>query len=226
MEPPMTSALLALIRRDFRLAVRSGGGFGLPLVFFLSVVAVMPFAVGPDLALLGRIGAAILWIGALLSTLIGLDRLFGADAEDGSLDLLFAAPAPLALLVLAKALAHWVVTGLPLAAIAPLLGLMLNLPPAALAAVALTLLIGTPALTLLGTIGAALTVGLRRGGLLLPVLVLPMTVPVLIFAVSATNALIAGEPAGASLSLLLAVTMAAFVLAPLAAAAALRSALS
>lgn len=222
----MTSALLALIRRDFRLAVRSGGGFGLPLVFFLSVVAVMPFAVGPDLALLGRIGAAILWIGALLSTLIGLDRLFGADAEDGSLDLLFAAPAPLALLVLAKALAHWVVTGLPLAAIAPLLGLMLNLPPAALAAVALTLLIGTPALTLLGTIGAALTVGLRRGGLLLPVLVLPMTVPVLIFAVSATNALIAGEPAGASLSLLLAVTMAAFVLAPLAAAAALRSALS
>lgn len=222
----MTSTLLALIRRDFRLAVRSGGGFGLPLVFFLSVVAVIPFAVGPDLVLLGRIGAAVLWIGALLSTLIGLDRLFGADAEDGSLDLLFSAPAPLPVLVLAKALSHWVVTGLPLAAIAPLLGLMLNLPPHALAATAFTLLIGTPALTLLGMIGAALTVGLRRGGLLLPVLVLPMTVPVLIFGVSTTNALIAGDPAASSLSLLLAVTLAAFVLAPLAAAGALRSARS
>jgi heme exporter protein B len=222
----MTRTLLALIRRDFRLAVRAGGGFGLPLVFFLSVVAVTPFAVGPDLVLLAKIGAAILWIGALLATLIGLDRLFGADAEDGSLDLLFAAPAPLPLIVLAKAAAHWIVTGLPLAAIAPLLGLMLNLPPQALGAVALTLLAGTPALTLLGTIGAALTVGLRRGGLLLPVLVLPMTVPVLIFGVSATNALIGGAESHSALLLLLAVTLASLVLAPLAAAAALKGAQS
>ncbi len=222
----MNRALVALVRRDFRLAVRSGGGFGLPLVFFLSVVAVTPFAVGPDQILLARIGAAILWIGALLATLIGLDRLFGADAEDGSLDLLFATPAPLALIVLAKASAHWIVTGLPLAASAPLLGLMLNLPPSALGAVALTLLVGTPALTLLGTIGAALTVGLRRGGLLLPVLVLPMTVPVLIFGVSATNALVAGANAGAPFALLAAVTLASLVLAPLAAAAALRGAQS
>lgn len=222
----MTRALIALAGRDFRLAVRAGGGFGLPLVFFLSVVVVTPFAVGPDLILLGRIGSAILWIGALLATLIGLDRLFGADAEDGSLDLLFATSAPLPLLVLAKAAAHWVVTGLPLAAIAPLLGLMLNLPPSALGAVALTLLLGTPALTLLGTIGAALTVGLRRGGLLLPVLVLPMAVPVLIFGVSATEALIAGSGTDSAFLLLAATSLASIVLAPLAAAAALRAAQS
>lgn len=222
----MTGALLALIRRDFRLAVRAGGGVGLPLVFFLSVVAVTPFAIGPDMKLLARIGAAILWIGALLSTLIGLDRLFGADAEDGSLDLLFAGPAPLPLIVLAKAAAHWIVTGLPLAAAAPLLGLMLNLPPQALGAVALTLLLGTPALTLLGMIGAALTVGLRRGGLLLPVLVLPMAVPVLIFGVSATNALVAGEGAASPLMLLLATSLGSLVLAPVAAAAALKGAQS
>lgn len=222
----MTRPLLALIRRDFRLAVRAGGGFGLPLVFFLSVVVVVPFAAGPDLPLLSRIGAAVLWIGALLATLIGLDRLFGADAEDGSLDLLFATSAPLPLLVLAKAFAHWIVTGLPLAAIAPLLGLMLNLPPQALGAVALTLLLGTPALTLLGMIGAALTVGLKRGGLLLPVLVVPLTVPVLIFGVAAANALIAGTDPRTPLMMLGAITLASLVLAPLAAAFALRGAQS
>jgi heme exporter protein B len=222
----MMRSLLALIRRDFRLAVRAGGGVGLPLVFFLSVVAVTPFAIGPDMKLLARVGAAILWIGALLSTLIGLDRLFGADAEDGSLDLLFATPAPLPLVVLAKAAAHWIVTGLPLAAAAPLLGLMLNLPPEALGAVALTLFLGTPALTLLGMIGAALTVGLRRGGLLLPVLVLPMTVPVLIFGVAATNALVNGDGGSAPLMLLLATSLGSLVLAPLAAAAALKGAQS
>jgi heme exporter protein B len=217
------TTLLALVRRDFRLAIRAGGGFGLPLVFFLSVVVMTPFAAGPDLPLLARIGPAILWIGALLATLIGLDRLFAADAEDGSLDLLFAAPAPLPLLVLAKCLSHWIVTGLPLAAVAPLLGLMLNLPPEALGATAFTLLLGTPALTLLGAIGAALTVGLRRGGLLLPVLVLPMAVPVLIFGVSATQALVAGTEAATPLALLGAIGLVALVLAPLAAAAALKA---
>jgi heme exporter protein B len=214
------ATLLALVRRDFRLAIRAGGGFGLPLVFFLSVVVMTPFAAGPDLPLLARNGPAILWIGALLAPLIGLDRLFAADAEDGSLDLLFAAPAPLPLLVLAKCLSHWIVTGLPLAAVAPLLGLMLNLPPEALGATAFTLLLGTPALTLLGAIGAALTVGLRRGGLLLPVLVLPMAVPVLIFGVSATQALVAGTEAATPLALLGAIGLVALVLAPLAAAAA------
>jgi heme exporter protein B len=220
----MTRTLLAMMRRDFVLLIRAGGGFGLPLVFFLSVIAVTPFAIGPDLALLARIGPAILWIAALLSTLIGLDRLFGADAEDGTLDLLFSAPAPLSLIVLAKVTAHWVATGLPLAVAAPLLGLLLNMPAEALGAVTLTLLIGTPALTLLGAVGAALTVGLKRGGLLLPVLVMPLTVPVLIFGVSATDNAMSSAPGAASYALLLGVALASLVLAPLAAAAALKGA--
>ncbi|MDX6806071.1 heme exporter protein CcmB [Terrihabitans rhizophilus] len=220
----MTGVLLAVMRRDFLLLLRSGGGFGLPLVFFLSVVAVTPFAIGPDLVLLARIGPAILWIAALLSTLIGLDRLFGADAEDGSLDLLFAAPAPLPLIVLAKIAAHWLATGLPLAVAAPLLGLLLNLPGPTLGAVTLTLLIGTPALTLLGAVGAALTVGLKRGGLLLPVLVMPLTVPAVIFGVAATENAVSANPVFAPMALLLGVTLASLVLAPIAAAAALRGA--
>jgi heme exporter protein B len=215
--------LLAVMRRDFTLAIRAGGGFGLPLVFFVSVIAVAPFAIGPDLILLSRIGPALLWIAALLSTLIGLDRLFGQDAEDGSLDILFTAPSPLALIVLAKAAAHWIATGLPLAVAAPLLGLMLNLPPETLGTVALTLLVGTPALTLLGAVGAALTVGLKRGGLLLPVLVLPLTVPVLIFGVGATAGIAGGGGFGPSFTLLLAVTLGSLVLGPLAAAAALKA---
>jgi heme exporter protein B len=220
----MTRTLMAMMRRDFVLLVRAGGGFGLPLVFFLSVIAVTPFAIGPDLVLLARIGPAILWIAALLSTLIGLDRLFGADAEDGTLDLLFSAPAPLPLIVLAKVAAHWIATGLPLAVAAPLLGLLLNMPPEALGAVTLTLLIGTPALTLLGAVGAALTVGLKRGGLLLPVLVMPLTVPVLIFGVSATDNAMSSAPGSASYALLLGVALASLVLAPIAAAAALKGA--
>lgn len=215
--------LLAVMRRDFTLAIRAGGGVGLPLVFFISVIAVAPFAIGPDLVLLSRIGPALLWIAALLSTLIGLDRLFGQDAEDGSLDLLLTAPSPLSLIVLAKAAAHWIATGLPLAVAAPLLGLMLNLPPETLGAVALTLLVGTPALTLLGAVGAALTVGLKRGGLLLPVLVLPLTVPVLIFGVGATAGIAGGAGFGTSFTLLLAVALGSLVLGPLAAAAALKA---
>jgi heme exporter protein B len=214
----------ALLRRDLKLAVRAGGGFGLALLFFISVVAVMPFALGPDLVLLARIGPAILWLAALLATLIGLDRLFQADHEDGSLDLLMAAALPLPLAVLAKALAHWLVTGLPLAVAAPVMGLLVNLTPHAMAATAITLLVGTPALTLLGAIGAALTVGLRRGGLLVPVLVLPMAVPTLIFAVAATSA--AAEPPyafGSAFKLLVAIVLASVVLAPPAAAAALRA---
>ncbi|MGQ4273649.1 heme exporter protein CcmB [Terrihabitans sp. B22-R8] len=221
----MMTSIAAVMRRDFVLLVRAGGGFGLPLVFFLCVVAVTPFAIGPDLVLLARIGPAMLWIAALLSTLIGLDRLFGADAEDGSLDLLFAAPTPLSLIVLAKVAAHWVGTGLPLAVAAPLLGLLLNMPPPALASISLTLLIGTPALTLLGAMGAALTVGLKRGGLLLPVLVMPLTVPTLIFGVSATENVLSATPSFAPLALLMGVTLASLVLAPIAAAAALRGAL-
>jgi heme exporter protein B len=193
------------------------------VLFFLIVVTLMPFAIGPDLALLARIGPAILWLGALLASLLALDRLIAADHEDGSLDLILMARAPLELTVAVKAVAHWLTTGLPLVVAAPLLGLLLNLEPKASGAVALTLLIGTPALTFIGLIGAALSVALRRGGLLLAVLVLPMTIPVLIFGVAASNAAIVGPvPFGTPLTVLSALTLASIVLGPFAAAAALR----
>jgi heme exporter protein B len=217
------SALSALLLRDMRLAVRLGGGALIGVLFFLIVVTLMPFAIGPDLALLARIGPAILWLGALLASLLALDRLISADHEDGSLDLILMARVPLELAVAVKALAHWLTTGLPLVAAAPLLGLLLNLDPKATGAVALTLFVGTPALTFIGLIGAALTVALRRGGLLLAVLILPLTVPVLIFGVSASNAAIVGPiPFGTPFSILCALTLMSMVLGPFAAAAALR----
>jgi heme exporter protein B len=215
--------LSALLRRDMRLAVRVGGGALMGVLFFLIVVAMVPFALGPDLALLARTGPAILWLGALLASLLALDRLFAADHEDGSLDLILMGRAPLELAVAAKALAHWLTTGLPLVIAAPLLGLFLNLAPAAIGAVALTLLVGTPALTCIGLIGAALAVALRRGGLLVPVLVLPLTVPVLIFGVAASNTALTGPvPFGTPFTVLVALTLASVVLGPFAAAAALR----
>jgi heme exporter protein B len=217
------TALSALLVRDMRLAVRVGGGALIGVLFFLIVVTLMPFAIGPDLALLARIGPAILWLGALLASLLALDRLIAADHEDGSLDLILTARTPLELTVAVKAVAHWLTTGLPLVIAAPLLGLLLNLDPKASGAVALTLLIGTPALTFIGLIGAALAVALRRGGLLLAVLVLPMTIPVLIFGVAASNAAIVGPvPFGTPLTVLSALTLASLVLGPFAAAAALR----
>jgi heme exporter protein B len=219
-------ALSALLIRDMRLAIRVGGGAMMGVLFFLIVVTLVPFAVGPDLAQLQRIGPAILWIGALLASLLTLDRLFAADHEDGSLDLLLMGHAPLELAVLAKAIAHWITTGLPLVIAAPLLGLFLNLEPVAIGAVALTLLAGTPALTCIGVIGAALSVALRRGGLLLPVLVLPLTIPVLIFGVSASNAAVVGPVTfGAPFTILCALTLGSLVLGPFAAAAALRQGL-
>ncbi len=222
----MIGSISALFRRETRLAVRVGGGATTAAVFFLILVSVTPFALGPDLALLARIGPALLWLGALLSTLIGLDRLFQADLEDGSLDVMAMSETPLSVIVLVKCLAHWATTGLPLVIIAPLLGLMLNIEPAALLAVAATLLLGTPALTMIGAIGAALTATLRRGGLLLPVLVLPLTVPVLIFGVSATQAAVSGPVTMATPVLVLgALTLASLALAPVAAAAALRLAM-
>jgi heme exporter protein B len=220
------TALSALLVRDMRLAVRVGGGAMMGVLFFLIVVTLVPFAVGPDLAQLQRIGPAILWIGALLASLLTLDRLFAADHEDGSLDLLLMGSAPLELAVLVKAIAHWITTGLPLVIAAPLLGLFLNLEPVAIGAVALTLLAGTPALTFIGVIGAALSVALRRGGLLLPVLVLPLTIPVLIFGVSASNTAVVGPVTfGAPFTILCALTLGSLVLGPFAAAAALRQGL-
>jgi len=192
-------------------------------LFFLVVVSMIPFAIGPDLALLARIGPAILWLGALLASLLALDRLFATDYEDGSLDLLMMGGMPLELAVATKAIAHWITTGLPLVIIAPLLGLMLNVDLHALGWLALTLAAGTPALTFLGLIGAALSVALRRGGLLLAVLVLPLTVPVLIFGVAATNAAITGPaPFGPPFTILCALSLASLVLGPIAAAAVLR----
>ena len=220
----MTGPLLALFLRELRLARRIGGGGTTGVVFFLTMVTIVPFAIGPDLNLLARIGPAVLWIGALLATLLGLDRLFQADHEDGSLDLLRMSETPLELVVLIKCLAHWTVTGLPLAIAAPVFGVMLALEPEALAGVTVSLLVGTPALTFLGAMGAALTATLRRGGLLMAILVLPMTVPVLIFGVSAATA--AGDAVLSFTTpflVLFALTLLSAAGAPFAAAAALRN---
>jgi heme exporter protein B len=220
------TALAALLIRDMRLAVRVGGGALIGVLFFLLVVAIIPFAIGPDLALLARIGPAILWLGALLASLLGLDRLIASDHEDGSLDLILSARTPLELTVAVKALAHWLTTGLPLVVATPLLGLLLNLDPVATGAVALTLAAGTPALTFIGLVGAGLTVALRRGGLLLAVLILPLTIPVLIFGVAASNAAIVGPiPFGTPFTILCALTLMSAVLGPIAAAATLRQGL-
>jgi heme exporter protein B len=217
------TALAALFVRDARIAIRIGGGAMMGVLFFLTVVTLVPFAIGPDLGLLRRIGPAILWLGALLASLLALDRLFATDHEDGSLDLILMARPTLELAVVTKAFAHWVTTGLPLVIASPVLGLFLNLEPAALGATALTLLVGTPALTFIGAIGAALATALRRGGLLLPVLVLPLTIPVLIFGVAATNAAITGPvPFATPFEILCALTLMSVVIGPFAAAATLR----
>lgn len=219
----MIRAVAALIRRDLRLAARVGGSGVLSLVFFLMIVSVVPFALGPDLNLLSRIGPAILWLAAVLATLIGLDRLFQADEEDGSLDLMTGASAPLELVVLAKVAAHWLTTGLPLALAAPLFGLLVALSPTAMGATALTLLIGTPALTFIGAVGAALTASIRRGGLILAVVVLPLMIPTLIFGVSAAEAALGGTvPFATPLTVLAALSLIAAVIGTFAAAAALR----
>ncbi|RDV04231.1 heme exporter protein CcmB [Undibacter mobilis] len=217
------TAFTAIILRDMRLSVRVGGGALMGALFYFVVVSMIPFAIGPDLNLLARIGPAVLWIGALLSTLLALDRLFAADHDDGSLDLLTMSGLPLELTVAAKAIAHWLTTALPLVVITPVLGLMLNVEFTAMGYVALTLLAGTPSLTFIGLIGAALSVTLRRGGLLMAILVLPLTVPVLIFGVAAANAAIVGPaPFGPPFTILCALSLATLVLGPLAAAAALR----
>jgi heme exporter protein B len=216
---PLTSLFL----REIRVARRIGGGGTMGVVFFLILVTIVPFAIGPDLNLLSRIGPAILWIAALLATLLGLDRLFQADHEDGSLDLLLMSDTPLELVVLVKCLAHWAVTGLPLVVAAPLFGLMLALEPEAMAGVAASLLVGTPALALIGAIGAALTVTLRRGGLLMAILVMPLSIPVLIFGVSAASAAYAGTvPFVTPFLILAALSLGTLAAAPFAAAAALR----
>lgn len=221
----MTGAFFAVVGRTAELSVRIGGGL-VGIVFLLGVVTIVPFGIGPDMRLLSRIGPAILWIGALLATLLGLDRLFQDDRDDGSLDLLVLSPLPLELTVLAKALGHWLATGLPLAVGAPILGLFLGIEPAAGGVVALTLLVGTPALTLIGAIGAALMVALRRGGMLVAVLVLPFAIPVLVFGAGATlGASLTPSAFQAPFLILCALTLFSAVIAPIAGAAALRAGL-
>jgi heme exporter protein B len=214
----------ALLRRDLRLALRQGSDTATVLAFFVITVSLFPFGVGAERETLAVIAAGILWVAALLAALLSLDRLFQADYEDGTLDLLLATPAAPTLLVLAKALAHWLTTGLPLVLLSPLLALLLNLPPAAYPALIAGLALGTPVLTLIGAIGAALVLGARRGGVLLSLLILPLYIPVLIFGVGAVEAAATGQAFRVHLLLLGAFLLAAVALAPFVAAVALRQA--
>lgn len=216
----------ALFFRDLAIAGRSGGAAMLGLLFFLAVVTTIPFGIGPDLNLLSRIGPAILWIGALLASLLGLDRLYQADRDDGSLDLILMQDfAGLALTVLVKSFTHWVATGLPLVLVSPLFGLMMNMEPAAIGAVMATLFVGTPAVALIGSVGAAVAVSLPRGGLLVSVLILPFAIPVLIFGVSAAYAAVTDpDPFWPPFMILCAITLFFAAIGPLASALALRAA--
>ncbi len=214
--------MIALILRDLRLAIRSGGGFGLGLAFFLLVVVLVPLGVGPEPATLAKIAPGILWVGALLSCLLSLDRIFALDFEDGSLDLLATAPMPLEGVVAAKTLAHWLVTGLPLTLAAPVLAVLLNLPGQGYSWLVASLALGTPALSMIGVFGASLTVGLKRGGLLLSLLVLPLYVPTLIFGAEAVRRGAMGMEAGTPLLLMAGITAGSVALLPFASAAAIR----
>ncbi len=217
-----TQAFFGLLQRELRLTIRRRNDWLNPPLFFILVVALLPLGIGPDPQTLALIAPGVIWVAALLATLLSLERLFRDDFDDGSLEQLLLSPHPLPLLVLAKLLAHWLVTGLPLVLISPLLGVLLHLPLAGILALPVSLLIGTPALTLIGAIGVALTVSLRRGGILLTLLVLPLYVPVLIFGTAAVTAPAQGLPNAGQLALLGALLVLALPLAPLAIAAGLR----
>ena len=214
--------MIAVLLRDLKLAIRAGGGFGLGLAFFLIVVVLVPLAVGPETDTLALIAPGILWIGALLACLLSLDRIFALDFEDGSLDLMATSPLPMEGVVLMKALAHWITTGLPLTLAAPVLAVLLNLPLDAFGWLLASLIIGTPALSMIGAFGAALTVGLKRGGLLLSLLVLPLYVPTLIFGTELIRRGVGDMATATPLILLAAITLGVLAVLPFAAAAALR----
>ena len=214
--------MIALLVRDLRLAFRAGGGFGLGLAFFLIVTVMVPFSVGPNSDTLSLIAPGILWLGALLACLLSMDRLLALDWEDGSLDLLATAPLPLEGVLSVKALAHWLTTGLPLVLAAPVLGVLLNLPAGGYLWITLSLLIGTPALSVVGTFGAALTVGLKRGGLLLSLLVMPLYVPTLIFGAEVARRGASGMSVETPLLMLAGITLGTIALLPFASAAVLR----
>lgn len=212
----------ALLLRDMKLAFRSGGGFGLGLAFFLIVAVLVPFGVGPENELLSRIAAGVLWLGALLACLLSLDRIFALDWEDGSLDLLATSPLPLEAVCTVKALAHWLTTGLPLTLAAPVLGLLLSLPESGYVWLVTSLALGTPALSVIGCFGAALTVGIKRGGLLLSLLVLPLYVPTLIFGAEVARRGTEGLAVNGPLALLAGISLAVIAVLPFVSALVLR----
>ena len=219
------NALWTIVGRDVRLAVRGGTDSAMVVVFFVLAAILFPFGVGPEAEVLRRIGPGVIWVVALLAAMLSLERLFSADYEDGSLDLLATSRAPLELVFLAKVLAHWLTTGLPLLIAAPLLGVLYQLPGPAFGFLVLSMLLGTPTLSLIGGVGAALIVGARQGGVLLALLVLPLYIPVLVFAVASVDAVIFSVSARPSLMILAALLLAAVPLCPWAGAAALRQAL-
>jgi len=222
----MLQAAFQVFKRDLRLGWRQSGEWLNPLIFFLMVITLVPLAISPDPARLRELAGGIIWIAALLAVLLAMDGLFRSDFDDGTLEQLLLTPAPLPLLVLAKVLAHWLQTGVALALLAPLAGVLLNLPSSVLVVLVMSLLLGTLTLSLISAIGAALTVGLRRGGVLVPLITLPMHIPVLIFATGSVQASLSGLPVTGYLALLGAFLILALCLAPLAAAAALRLAVS
>jgi heme exporter protein B len=219
---PIVSAFWAIIRRDLLLAFRRRAEMANPLFFFVLVVTLFPLAIGAQPNLLRAMAPGVIWVSALLAALLSLDNLFRSDFEDGSLEQMLLSPHALSILVLGKIIAHWLVTGLPLLLVAPLLAVFLGLPEQAMGTLWLTLILATPLLSLIGAIGVALTVGLRRGGMLLSLLVLPLYVPVLIFASGAVDRAASGLPVGAQLNILLAMLLSALVLVPLPTAAALK----
>ena len=216
------SPFATLLLRDVKLAARSGGSAALALSFFALVATLMPLGIGADLRLLARVAAGVLWVGAVLAALLSLDRLFQSDYEDGSLDLIALSPLPLELTALAKILAHWLSTGLPLTLLSPLLALMFNLPPVPTLVLFVSLLIGTPAVSAIGAIGASLTLSLKRGGLILPLLILPLLAPAVIFGAGAVTATADGLSGAGGLELLAAFAFAAVLLSPFATAACVR----
>jgi len=218
----MLRGFVAILRRDLLLAFRHRSELVNPMMFFVIVLTLFPLALGPDASTLRGIAAGVLWVAALLAALLSLEGMFRSDFEDGALEQMALSSQPLALLVVAKVLAHWLVTGVPLIVLAPVLAVLLDLPAAALPVLMLTLLLGTPVLSLVGAIGMALTVGLRRGGLLLSLLVLPLYVPILIFAASAVADAALGLQVGAQLNMMGALLALALSLGPIATAAALR----
>ena len=224
--PALATAFAALLRRDFLLAYRRRAELLQPLVFLLVVITLFPLGVGPSPQLLANIAPGVIWIAALLATVLSLDSLFRSDYEDGTLEQMVLSGQPLALIALARIVAHWLVAGLPIVLLSPLLAMWMNLPDAGVPVLIKSLAIGTPVLSLIGAIGAALTVSLKRGGQLLSLLVFPLYVPLLILATSAVSAAVAGLPYNGQLGLILAGMIAALTLAPFATAAALKLSLS